>query len=860
MQNTPKSIKTQLEDLIELWWELSKCQDLMNRLWEYAKAEGNKHLQYEKQFRGVSRQVVDLAKKLFYAMPIKVDPSHTKRLIWLILTVPLGEVKVEVGGIEMEQAVPFKKIRLEPIKSSYKKIFMKLLEEGHANNIVDSSLNDRRLYDCFIFCLEWLDKELENECKRDGTERIEPSQGAYSFYVEKKDTVFFRHFSIAIQSYFYKKVINNLESELKKRNKAVTGQVKALEKSERLSFFPPHWKVETTPTALMRDILECLEERGVENEVISEQVIREEIEQLCRKKMFCANTERRKMDEIDILVDSVKNHRTFWGNKERIDELLKDSYRDFCYKDGKEGRIEAEILSAITSETSDLESLGTIEKKSEEAKKKDGDKEFKEEYRKKAIQLSFNVHHAEGGLTRLNYHRWSSRVAGLDRVCMYLGYLGEVGRKDETGRAVFECFVESLMTGASIRKIVSNEERSNKGPGIPAGIYLSHRELVSSFFVTGEKILKEFRANVKTFNSLFPDYKIDSNTLLGAARAWHTKISHKLTPLELSFVCGSILPESKSDTHYIMPEKITESLEASDYLYVERLLKVVKIMKSRQNCLSKEEQLLTENSEKYLLQIKKTLKDRMTERNKLWLKLRPSIFFTEDSIAKNIYEKLLKNLLQEGQEPEIYFKRAGAITLFLLDVIGGYRKTELTRMLNKAVSLLTNCIIVSAKAGRSHSELRVIPLGEKSHDLISAYIKFKDDIIKNHPDILKEAKIPEKEIEKLFPMAGKVIDELDDVIFSSTGDVRNEVASLRKYAASCLHEDGVKKKLILYRILRLILGHAHAGFHQCGPFDYDRFSSLRKAIDITESKWDVKDVVGALNNWKRYCNVRNVKA
>ena len=122
------TLKDQFESVILHWWEISRCRQMLDIMWSYAKGNRGRHPQYEQQFKSVSRFVVSLADSLQYKMPIKIDRKQARKLVWLILTLPLGETE--------NQTIPFLKIKLDPIMLVYRKIFLKLLEESYAVNIV----------------------------------------------------------------------------------------------------------------------------------------------------------------------------------------------------------------------------------------------------------------------------------------------------------------------------------------------------------------------------------------------------------------------------------------------------------------------------------------------------------------------------------------------------------------------------------------------------------------------------------------------------------------------------------------------------------------------------------------------------
>jgi len=207
MEKTNINAQKQLTALIEFWWTRSNCNTLLNRLWEYAqsgKVKNEAATQYERQFKGVSKFLLDVAKELVPKMPIKIESKYIKRLLWLILTVPLGEVD--------DQSVPFKSIELKGIFTVYEKMFLKLIEEAHFQRFIEPGCNQVQLFNALKACLKLLDEEIDKVCLKEGIKRITPTMGVYSFYAEKKDSVLFRHFSLAFQAYYYFKVINNLNS------------------------------------------------------------------------------------------------------------------------------------------------------------------------------------------------------------------------------------------------------------------------------------------------------------------------------------------------------------------------------------------------------------------------------------------------------------------------------------------------------------------------------------------------------------------------------------------------------------------------------------------------------------------------
>jgi len=262
---------------------------------------------------------------------------------------------------------------------------------------------------------------------------------------------------------------------LKKSKSVIENDKQRLEKW--LEGFLPHWDIYEMPSTLMRQALIDNDLSGVDLEDLLPVNLWEFIKYFTLiVKQDAADTLGRKLTDFEIFEFSTSHLQSVWNYLPNINDnsIANDGNEltleidDLFYKESHSTTInDKEIKKIVTSKTlSEIDKKGILQQMH--------------------IDENMSYRHQNEGVIRLLYGVDYCRSVTIDRICMFVGYLAKILENPKQLKMMLgitknECimlmhvFIESLLTGANVKKILGYDDPDEGSGGIkPVGLFLQH--------------------------------------------------------------------------------------------------------------------------------------------------------------------------------------------------------------------------------------------------------------------------------------------------------------------------------------------------------------------------------------------------
>ena len=769
----------------------------------------------------VREQAADITRKGTFEIKNELFEIY----LWYIYLLPLGRL--------YEYATCFAVYKLQPLFHVYKMMFVKLCEEFGT-----TKSKGEKYTDVLMATLKRIDAYNKIYCMNNRLERKELNNAVFSFYVEQEKSSVFAQLCLGCCANMNSELVSTIKGEL---DSLEARRLKAKEENsgEAIDFLKD-MKSHVDPKSgnagpfnnavgIARKILSSAARAATMYGADLREFIKNDIREFCIREGYKPRSIKEEMKWTNDFYKATEMHKTLWVSQEseekRIERLsLERALNDIADDDATEA--DKDLLRAL------LLTDGVIEDAVEGNQDNIPIDQYRELFLNKTIKEKYHAHHATGGLIRAVYCWDNLRVLMSDKLCLFLAFILEKVAEDPEYELVFKIFMESLVTGCGYKNITLGRLCTNNLPGMPMGIYFSADELAGGNEINKEQIEAKCRSVIREFRSRFVTRKFRSSDIAYTFRAWSTDRARHMTLPEQSLVCGSILPGTRADLYYVVPDKLVESFFKSADSFLDMLIKYLEFCGRTGNGLSKERQsaLLPR-----LLKAKFDLFANIDRRKELWEEGKPHITFTDDEKLNKVMAMVLPEIGKTDKFTIEYFKKIEVAVMFMLILVLLIRAQEAKKIRFRDVSEILRSLVVIGKENRAHFESRILVLIEKVYEFLDSFIRMRKRAERFMPEsILKKVKSDE-----IFIFPDDVSKELKAVIRETTGDTKADADSIRKYAVNYLHNKLVKAGLCSYEDYQSIVGHVFApGFEQLSPFNYTGFSNYWSIMEHYAKAWE----------------------
>jgi integrase len=390
-----------------------------------------------------------------------------------------------------------------------------------------------------------------------------------------------------------------------------------------------------------------------------------------------------------------------------------------------------------------------------------------------------------------------------DQICIFVGYLSRKGFE------YVSIFLESLLTGASIKRILTKPEDLPKH--LPAGLYrdISKQDLFGHIpsYDDFKKMMNDFNKQHKMFS-----FSLSRIPYTGKARLLDVK-NLNLTPLETQHTSSSILPGMGSSLYYVQPDdNIVNRLDNANISFLNELIAFSK--NGFIGPLKTYNELINRSTHFFQDRINTISLDRES----IWADKKPTIFILPDNELLPIYKRLENNFLT-ANDPSSKLQAMECIAMYLTMLTLLLRPCETKRLLRDDYYDIFGILFVSGKGNKSYFESRILPVAASMQTFLDLYLKY---IELDKVACLIMDNVQDK---YLFPFPKETMDKLETIL--QDFDLNYTPYICRRTSATKLHN----KLRPLFNIFQAIMGHSQSGFESAGLFSRIQFSSIRSVVE-----------------------------
>lgn len=773
-----------IDDLIEHLWVLSRCDHLQGVLADY-----NRDFRcnfYQDRDRYIKEIAPEVSKTLVQAGQ---EPSQasSERLVWFILMLPIEEY-TDVYRCNVKSLI-------FPIHC----MFRRLIEEAIVSGVITEK--DATEYFQALIKAARVVTQFRPSLQVSGY-----NPGSMKFYGHNTINPVFEYFSLSM--------VAHLNHRLWDATYEKAMHIKRHGDPE--DYFPLNNQLNDA-YPIFANMFDHMNDHHVEPINLSIQDMWAYMEAACIGRNFVYRTRDRWRSEFNVFKDATIKFKTLISGPpviQRNELAVKGFLEENDHLGAERAILLADLSEGLENEASEDKTISQGE----------GLAAYLSSIRREKIAAHFR----SGGHVLLR-HCWSDkRSFTLERLAALLGFITQGEQlqallqsdSDRIRGISALCILETATTGASIERILTGSKGGQASGGFidPAGLYIDIDELLQ---VSGIQVdsgidrnltLQAVKSLIREFNDKFPELHITPESLAYGGRAWHIN-KGSLNRLEVSHICGVVLPGVRASLQYVNPNGgLISKLIQSNSLLLKHLLKIS--TQSEFKVLDKLHPTLGVTNivraaypviEEYGM-MRETLE---LKRHEIYCKTQfPQI--PEDHKIEAIFKYLVQQIHNE-KDGEVNWLSAFVLAVLHSSLL--LRPGEAKTLPVGNISFQDNVIMILGKGNIHYVEVRFLPMSTRIKKLFQRYVK-------------------EVRLEKLEGLGSTFIHDHESAVkhlnfaFDHAGMGHYDLYSLRKWGATRLHNSGID-----FDEWQGLMGHSQVGFEFLGRYSTGRFSRLRKHFD-----------------------------